>query len=540
MPSPDAAIRVREQSTNVLPSPEEALAQLEASMQSHMPGPDSVETKSIDYNTMATRWDLIDDLRGGTLRMRENARHWLPSEEKESGPKYNLRVSRSFLYGAYSEAVDRLSTRHFSKGVTTVGELPDGLDELLTDTDRTGQTLAQQGREFLRDSIHHGLSHILVDFARMPEGANLAEEREAGARPMFVHIPATHLIAWRIEVGETGRPFLSEIRYRENTVLYTGAYKEEERMRIRVYRTNDWELWEMRKAVQDRKNRWFLIEQGTHTFGAIPLVTLYTDRVSYMLARPALEDLAWTNLAHFQSNSEQRNLLRFARIGILFASGFEQEKIEAGLNISPTSLIGSTNPESDLKYVEHEGGAMEIGAKDLDRLERQMDILALKPIILPTTGTISATGQAIEESKSQSALQTWVRATEMVYLQAFQLAAKWTKSTLPKDFKMDIFNDFAISPRVRDDVLALLEARGMGEISRKTLLEELQRRDLIAEHRDIDKEVEEAKKDMPEASGSIPPRVGGTGFNMRGNEEGSRLAQRDKDPNANQAGSPRP
>lgn len=54
----------------------------------------TVDTPCAAYVEMALHWELIDDLLGGTLRMRELAERWLPKETHEASQAYQNRLKR--------------------------------------------------------------------------------------------------------------------------------------------------------------------------------------------------------------------------------------------------------------------------------------------------------------------------------------------------------------------------------------------------------------------------------------------------------------
>jgi hypothetical protein len=89
-------------------------------------------------------------------------------------------------------------------------------------------------------------------------------------------------------------------------------------------------------------------------------------------------------------------------------------------------------------------------------------------------------------------VQSWVRAVELVLINAFKAACLWTGDELPEDFKVDIYNDFGISVRATRDIDALIKARQAGELSRGTFLREIKRRAVLSETVDIEQE----KKDI--------------------------------------------
>jgi hypothetical protein len=454
---------------------------------------DTVDVTSVQYDAMATRWELSTDLLGGTLRMRSRGRRWLPQETKEETDKYEIRKSRTILYNMFKDARDRLTAKPFREPVTVkeADALPDDLKDLEADADLAGRSLAALARDLLEDAIDRGKTHLLVDFPATGGNQTAAEEREHELRPSMVQIKATDLIGWRTEERRNGEPELVMIRWRDDAVVADGEYRDKVVERIRVMTTEVVELWEKRKEGEDAEEKFVRVAEAPHTFGSIPLVTLYTNRTGFMTAEPPLEDLAWINLAHYQSLSDQRNILRFARLGLLFLKGFTKEEVEKGIVIGPNVTIKSTNENADAKYVEHEGKALESGEKDIDKLEKRAEVLGLQPMIQRANPTVI--GQAIGEDKNISTLQAWVRALETALEEGYAHAATWVKVELPKDFAVDVYSDFGIT--LDDDLEVLLKSRLAGDISHETFLNEMKRRGVLADDVTVEDEIERTQEE---------------------------------------------
>jgi hypothetical protein len=495
----------------------------------------NIATPCAAYERMACRWDLPDALWGGTREMRRRRDDFLPQEDKEGDTAYEVRVGRSFLYNAFKDTVQKLAARPFAKPITVKGQVPDKLKPLYTNVDRKGLTLTDFSKELLTHAIRRGITHVLVDYPKMPTDATIQYEKDKGARPVFVHIPAPALIYWQVAHTDDGQCYLTEIRFKELHSSKEGEYGEKEEIKIRKFTKDTWELWHQ---ITDETGRlkWVMETNGVHTFGAVPLVTFNIAQLTYMEAEPPMEELAWLNLNHWQSYSDYRNILRFASVGILFGAGLSEEQVEKGLTIGPNRFIGTTDAEASLQYVEHTGKAIGASRDHLKDLLAEMIILGLQPLI-EKTGGVSATSRAIDESKSQSSLQSWIRKLEVTLMRCYQFAATWVKVKLGDDFEVDVYDDFGISMRMRDDILALIEARSLGEISSKTLLNEFKRRGLLADTTDVDKEVTAAKADGPPqgARNMSPgnPSGGGSRKDRSDKRDPSRRPGKRRDPNAN-------
>jgi len=484
---------------------------------------DKVDVQSVSYQAMSEKWKPLHALLGGTNEMRERKDTYLPREEKETKNQYDIRVARSYLFNAYGDTVGKLSDKPFTKPVTISGaEGVDWIEEIQANVDGVGTEISQFGRELLNACLVYGKTHVLVDFPFVPGGLTMAEEKELGVRPTFVHYTAVQLLGWKSEVVN-GKRRLLQIRLYEVQVEPSGLYGDWEVEYIRVFNapgtiTEDnpdgkgtWELW--RKTPNDDEFKQDKV--GTHTFGEIPFITIYAEKTGFMTAEPPLYNLAQLNIAHFQSYSDYRHALRFQSFGMVFISGITQEEADDVTAVGPNRLIHAKNPEAKASVIEHQGKALAAAREHLKMLEELMQVLGLQPLMQKSSST--ATGEAIREGKNNASIQTWIRAIEAGIYACYEFAAKWGKQELPSDFGVDIFSDFALSYAATKDIELLLKAREKGEISRETFLYELKRRAMLDEATDIDEEMERIDQEGPKL---FEIGLGDSGEDMGGDKDG--------------------
>ncbi len=454
-----------------------------------------VAVPSQEYLAMALKWPLIEDLYAGTNAMRLNAAKWLPSEPREEPGAYQNRVNRSFLYNAYKKTLDTLVSKPFSRPVNIKGApLPETLIELNTDADKTGRDITAFARDVFRNGIHYGLTHVLIDYPNTGGNATIAEDQAKGNRPIFIHIPPPNLLGWRTSVVN-GQFRVDMIRWKECGTVADGEYGEKQEDRIRVYTDTTWEV-----HVKQQSGDYVRTQSGTHTFGEVPIRTFYVSPDGVMTGCPTLEDLAWVNLEHFQSSSDQRNILRMARCGILFAAGFKDGEVTNGVTISATQMVASANQDAKLTIVEHSGAAIGAGKEDLVHLEQRMETLGLQPLVERSSQS-TATGKSIDDRNSNCDIQSWVRLLESFLHSCYESAAQWLPGTeLPADFSLELAKDFGLALNSATDIQALKDARVQGDITRKTYLNELKRRSVLSESLDIQKEIDEADLEGPPLS----------------------------------------
>jgi len=494
-----------------------------------------VASKSHSYLEMEQLWALPDDLLGGTLRMREKGATYITQHEAEEQGDYDSLVDSAVLFGGYEKTLDDLTAKPFERPLSVNGadELSEFLGMLESDVDRTGKSLGTFAKELFREALHRGVTHVLVDFPKVPEGATLFDRRRIKARPVLIHVQAPRLLGVQTTFAEDGSEVLAQARIWEEATVPNGLYGEKVVQRVRVFTRETWEIHE-RVATETHPltvvnssgpesnpgpdldehpiaaGGYALIEQGTHSFGEVPLVSLYFKQSGPYQGRPVFEAVGHLNLAHYQSSARQRSFLDFARVGTVALFGFTEEDMATGITWGANRYIRTEKGprDAEVKTVEHGGQAIAAGREDLDELKEEMQALGSAPLIKRST-TITATGEAREEGQGMSQAQSWVRELEKALVQCFEFAAKWLGEELPEKFGVDVFSDFGITTRSEKESDFLIGLCESGKLTVKTLLKELKRRGLFGEAFEVQEELDAIDEEGPAlpdpAPGAEPP-----------------------------------
>ncbi len=193
-----------------------------------------VSTPSLAYLEMANDFAIVAALMGGTETMRKAGEKYLPQEPKESREAYKNRLSRTVLFNAFSDTVQKLVGKPFSKPVILKKDTPKNIAEWSEDIDRCGSNITSFAREVFRNGLIDGITHVLVDYPQKnQENPSVADEQASKIRPYAVNISASNLIAWRSETIN-GVEELTQIRILEKTTVPDGEWGEREICRIRV------------------------------------------------------------------------------------------------------------------------------------------------------------------------------------------------------------------------------------------------------------------------------------------------------------------
>jgi hypothetical protein len=337
----------------------------------------------------------------------------------------------------------------------------------------TGRHVNVFAADVFQDAMQTGLAHILVETPVNAGGPTRATQ----GRPYFVHLKAENIIGWTHSETKDGL-VLSSLRFYETSEFQDGLHVTRVEQ-IKVLLPFAFEVWR-----KNEKAEWFLAESGARGIEEIPLATVYLGRTGFMTAKPPLQDLADLNVTHWQSSSDQRNILHVARVPILFGAGFPDD---ATITIGASSFTRATDADAKLAYVEHSGAAIASGREDLKDLEFQMQAMGLQ--LLVSTPGQSATGEVRDDVKENSRLARWADALKDGLENAFVYMAK-LGGLGDQGGSVVVNKDYGISARAAVDITAIITAWEKGLISQETALKELIRRGFLSDDMEPEDEMD--------------------------------------------------
>lgn len=406
-------------------------------------------------------------LMGGTDAMRAAGRMYLPAWPGEDPAAHGARLMCATLFPAFRRTVSVMAAKPFSKPITIGEDVPAGLRPLLQNVDLQGRDLHAFAADAFLHAVAYGTAGIIVDYPKVPPARTIEDERRSGARPYAVLIPHWRILGWQTEIFN-GAPRLTQLRLTEDGVTPDGPYGSAVRQRVRVYYPGRFELYEQNV---DQTKPFDLIDEGpTPGMDEIPFVPLYGFREGFMCGRPPLLDLAHLNVKHWQSQSDQDNILHVARIPILCVTGIDDPnfKMVVGAGAAIKLPTGST-----MQYVEHSGSAIAAGQASIDALERQM-IQSGAELLVKQPGERSATEAASDAEANKCDLQRIALVFQDCLAMMLQFFAKW--SGLPEGGHVMLFNDYGAASLGQASGQLVLSMQQSGLIGKATAIREMQRR----------------------------------------------------------------
>lgn len=457
-------------------------------------GPD---TPSRSYEMMKPKWEMISTLLGGTEAMRAAGEKYLPKHRREFNDDYKERLGCNVLANYFEWTLDGLVSKPFAEQPKV--EVPSGLEDILDDVDLQGNDVTVFLRNWFREGYAKAFSHVLVDFPRVQPRADgqprtLEDDRREGLRPYWVHVCPENVLFAHSEMVN-GVEVLTQVRILEEETVVDG-WEETLIQRIRVLRPGSVELY--RYNPQNKK--WELEDEWQTGITVVPFVTFYANgREDLMCAKPPLLDLAYMNVAHWQSSSDQRNVLTVARFPLLAGAGVSNEDA-SGLEVGPNRLLTTSDPQGKFYYVEHTGAAIEAGRKDLEALEAQMTGYGAT-FLKAQPGTQTATARALDSAEAISPLQATVMVFEDAVEQALDLTAMWMKADAGGEVEFN--KEFGLTLGDQAGLDVLFKTRQAKDISRKAYLDELKRRGLLSGDYDAEEDQEEIDEEAANGAAGL-------------------------------------
>lgn len=452
---------------------------------------------------------------GGTEAMRAAGRDYLPQHAYEPNDAYTRRLNMTYLDNYTLRTLNTLVGKAFKEPPQPGAEAPTPIVDFAEDVDDAGTGLVPFARAWFRTGVEQAVAHVLVDMPKAlprPDGAarTLQDDLRDGLRPMWRLIPAEDMLdlqVGKVRCGDGKTRVLPTLaRFRDDEVRPKGQFSSELVQRVKVLRHEEagvtWEAWELQKGPRGGKPRWVQVDPPTaYGLDRIPLVTFYTDRSGVGEGRSPLADLAHMNVRHWQSTSDQINILTVCRFPILAASGVRDANGEGAggeLVVGPNKFVTTPDPQSKVYFVEHTGAAVSSGEDELERLETAMASYGASFLEKGAQGPETASGRVLDESEAISPLQAWGLDFKDCLEMAFWLTAQWLGLGEDVETPVDFEVDTAVDP-TGQDMATVDAARTRRDISRDAWVAEAKRRGILSDDYDPDDD-----KDLLDGEGPPP------------------------------------
>lgn len=448
------------------------------------------------YRQMSPLWNYLDDVfqgaeawlrrtATGDVEPTPKAQTYLPKEPAEDSEDWLNRLKRSPFDDRFQQSIRKFNNLILANGLL-LDAIPPSLLPDLSNIDGQGTTLHQFTYDQGIATLKHGHSFILVDYP--PSDETIRSQQDfinSGRRPYWIRYEAPDVLHWVIETVQ-GKKRLSQVTLRETRRIDNGAFSESEQTVYRVLRPGSWELWRVDK---DKQNKEFatLLKSGQTTLNYIPLVPVYGGlRSGYFQSRPPLKSLADLNVNHYQVKSDHLRKIHLCCLPVPVLKDSLRPENEP-LKLGPNSFIHVRDPGGSFFWSEPLATSIIESRNEVHDLEATMDILSAAYLRNPGSRQAAATTHA-QSAEVESSLQSFADELGSGITQALGFHARYLglesggKVTLSGDVVKDKGTDsqllMALTALAKDDI-----------IGKRTMLQELKRREFLTEFVDVEAEL---------------------------------------------------
>lgn len=461
----------------------------------------TVETPAPAISELEQRRQLVRSIMGGSATMRKP--EYLPRYPAEDMPDYKARVDRTFLDNFVSMAVEKATGKIFAKEIHVDG-LPTETEKLIDNIDRQGCALNPFMLDVARSAFVDGISYVMADMPRTDNVVTLADEKAAGVRPYAIHVKACCVLEVLSEMVD-GIDTLTRVRIKEEIcVPVSGSwdYTEIEQVRVWIREPSGLIRWELWREIEDSRDedKFVLVDEGATTFKEIYLVPYYTNRTGFMLGAPPFQNIAESNLEHFQLKSDYQAALEMCNFSMYFATGVQA--VDGGayvVKVGPRQSLSSPQPEAKFGVLETTGVGVGLTLAAIAAVEARIECAGVN-LRVENAGNVTATAAAIDSEDTNCALKAIAKGFGDSTERLFEIFAEMQGLDKADAGEACFNDDFGTAKGTPQGLTSLDKARALGDISREAYLRELVRRGELSEDFDCMADAELLASEAPDMS----------------------------------------
>lgn len=340
---------------------------------------------SPQYREMAPRWQVVNDIRGSTIEIRNKKEVYLPRFEAEDPRDWDARVKMTFVADHYTQTLEEHVGLVFAQPIKLGDDVPQAIRDLTEDIDGEGNQLDVFATSALEEALHLGHVVLLTDYPVTDNVETLADVRQSKIRPYVTLYKASDIRSWRhatvggvrvlvqIVLRESGCEEDGEFgvkdvtRYRE---IKQEVFYDEVTGRARGLGKITWRAW--KEVAADGAGKTF-VDAGSGTIvgpSQIAARVVYGgEKMGPLHTKPHAFGLAMSNVEETQVSSDYAAVMHKCNVPtpcfVNRVPAKEGETVQMGQGID-------LGPDGDAFFLEPAGAALAATRQRIEDLRAQM------------------------------------------------------------------------------------------------------------------------------------------------------------------------
>ena len=441
-------------------------------------------------------WHLLDgtyaDSTGTTKNIKEK---YLSQEPAEPRAAYEARLTRSTYAPIYRDSIRAYA------GLLNRFQLvdtPASLLEAEADVDLQGESIQSFWNRCDEKALRDGGVFVMVDMTPEQGETNFFDEQNSDRRPYLIMVDRANVINWSIEYdGGRERVVHATIRqFRQRAV--PGSYGVELDAVYHVLHPNLVETYRLEK----RDREWVQIKERevNTSIPVVPLVWYGATDPHFAHGDMPLNALAELSIQHFQMRSDLQELLHKCAMPVPVRTG-----AKIGPDGKPIPLILGPNTAVDLdaeggkfEFAEPSGRSLERHQAEIQHLELLMDRSSLNFLYGANIKTATEASLRASQVASQVAALTRNKTSSFTTVMRLWAAYSGEFDQITSESGIAINDSLISRPLDASEIAQLVNLYSQGLLSKRTVLDELQRGGILDPDLKIEEEIARTDEDHQE------------------------------------------
>lgn len=441
-------------------------------------------------------WHLLDtNFTDEAGRSRPVKEKYLQQEPAEPRQAYQARLGRSTYAPIYRDSIRAYAglLNRFQ-----LVDVPPSLQDSEKNIDLQGESIQSFWNRCDERALRDGGVYIMVDMTPGEGESNFFDEQNSNTRPYLMMIDRANVINWSIEyVNGRERVAHATIRqFRQRAI--EGSYGVELDAIYHVLRPNLVETYRLEK----RGRTWTQIKEReiVTSIPAVPMVWYGATDPHFAQGDLPLNGLAELSIQHFQMRSDLQELLHKCAMPVPVRTG-----AKIGADGKPVPLILGPNTAVDLdaeggkfEFAEPSGRSLERHQAEIQHLESLMDRSGLN--FLYGANIKTATEASLRASQIASQVASLIRNKVASFHVVMRLWAAYSGEleSLTNESGIAINDSLINRPLGASEIAQLVNLYTQGILSKRTVLDELQRGGILDPDLKIEEEISRTDEDHTE------------------------------------------
>lgn len=440
-------------------------------------------------------WNLLDTGGRGVAKGK-----YLHREPAEPVTAYKERLHRSTYTPIYRDSIRAYAglLNRFQ-----LIDVPPSMMQAEKNIDLQGSTIQSFWNVCDERALRDGGVFVMVDMPPSSGEVNFFDQQNDGRSPYLMLVERKDVINWSVDyVG--GREVIRHVTVRQiKSIPDTNGYGTILEPFYYVLKPGSVEVYRLQRI---EGNRWqqILVDRLETTLPVVPIVWYGASTTRFGQGELPMNGLAELSIQHYQMRSDLQELLHKCAMPVPVRKGaaIGPDGSAAPLILGPNTAVDLPAEGGEFKFAEPSGSSIERHQSEITHLEMLMDRSGLN--FLYGANIKTATEASLRASQVASQVAALVRNKAAAFNSIMMLWAAYAGELDSLNPESGIaINDSLINRPIDPSGMAqMVNLYGSGLLSRRTVLDELQRGGILDPDLKVDDEIsrieEEARKQQEE------------------------------------------